>query len=139
VPTPPDDILFNKGAIIERCIRRVAEEYAACPELDKYTHVDAMTLNIERACQAAIDMAMHLVASRHLGIPQSSGDAFSILERNGLLPPDIARSMRAMAGFRNVAVHQYTDLDIGTLHWIARHAPTDWSAFCAELGVHISP
>jgi uncharacterized protein YutE (UPF0331/DUF86 family) len=83
--TPPDDILLNKAAVIERCIRRIAEEYRACPDLDKFTHVDAMTLNIERACQAAIDMAMHLVASHHLGVPQSSGDAFSILQKAGLL------------------------------------------------------
>lgn len=56
MPTPPDDILLNKAAIIERCIRRIQEEYHACPDLDNHTHVDALTLNIERACQAAINM-----------------------------------------------------------------------------------
>ena len=30
MPTPPDDILLNKAAIIERCIRRIAEESQAC-------------------------------------------------------------------------------------------------------------
>ncbi len=44
---------------------------------------DRFTLNIERACQAAIDMAMHRVASAHLGIPQSSGEAFTLLEQAG--------------------------------------------------------
>ena len=57
MPTPPDDILLNKAAIIERCVRRMLEEASACPHLDDFTHVDALTLNIERACQAAIDMA----------------------------------------------------------------------------------
>ncbi len=32
------------------------EEYAFNPNLDNYTHIDAMVLNIERACQAAIDL-----------------------------------------------------------------------------------
>lgn len=73
---PPDDILLNKAAIIERCVRRMLEETRSCPRLDDFTHVDALTLNIERACQAAIDMAMHIVADRHLGIPQSTADAF---------------------------------------------------------------
>ncbi|MBU3665896.1 MAG: hypothetical protein FGM15_08505 [Chthoniobacterales bacterium] len=54
MPTPPDDILLNKAAIIERCIRRLGEEARACPDYDDFTHVDALTLNIERACQAAI-------------------------------------------------------------------------------------
>ena len=47
---PPHDILLNKAAIIERCVRRMLEEARACPRLDDCTHVDALTLNIERAC-----------------------------------------------------------------------------------------
>ena len=98
---PPDDILINKAAIIERCVRRMIEEAKACPLLDDYTHVDALTLNIERACQAAIDMAMHVIADRRLGVPQSAVDAFSLLQRSGRIgleehgrlesPPDAAK------------------------------------------------
>jgi len=54
----PDDILLNKAAIIERCVRRMLEEARSYPRLDDFTHVDALTLNIERACQAAIDMSV---------------------------------------------------------------------------------
>ena len=64
MPTPPDDILLNKAAVIERCIRRIRAEAAAAPLFDDFTHLDALTLNIERACQAAIDIAMHVVAER---------------------------------------------------------------------------
>jgi uncharacterized protein YutE (UPF0331/DUF86 family) len=67
-----DDILLSKSAIIERCIRRIHEEYQADPALGSFTHVDAMTLNIERACQAAIDLAMHIVSDQRLGIPKNS-------------------------------------------------------------------
>ena len=38
---PPDDILLNKAAIIERCVRRMLEEAGACPCLDDFTHVDS--------------------------------------------------------------------------------------------------
>ena len=69
------DILLNKGAIVERCIRRVREETEACPKFDNFTHLDALILNLERACQAVIDMAMHQVASRHLGMPQGASRA----------------------------------------------------------------
>lgn len=33
-PMPPDDILINTAAIIERCVRRMLEEVRACPLLD---------------------------------------------------------------------------------------------------------
>jgi len=122
---PPDDILLNKAGIIERCVRRIREEYAACPNLDDFTRVDAMTLNIERACQASIDMAMHRVASDHLGIPQSNGEAFTLLEKAGILPPTVAKKMRAMCGFRNIAIHQYEDLDLEILRWVAEKGGAD--------------
>jgi uncharacterized protein YutE (UPF0331/DUF86 family) len=134
---PPDDVLLNKGAIIERCIRRIREEHAANPALDNFTHVDALTLNVERACQAAIDMAMHLVARERLGLPQSSGQAFLLLEKAGYLPTSIARAMRAMTGFRNIAVHQYEEMDADILQQVVEKGPCDWIAFCAALGVSI--
>ena len=136
---PPDDILLNKAAVIERCIRRIRAEHAANPALDNFTHVDALTLNVERACQAAIDMAMHLVARHRLGMPQSSGEAFRILEKGGFLSAPLARAMQSMTGFRNVAVHQYEELDPEILRWVVNQGPLDWIAYCAALGVTIEP
>lgn len=119
MPIKPDDVALNKAAIIERCIRRIREEYQADPELKNCTHIDALTLNIERACQACIDLAMHIVAARHLGIPQSSGDAFTLLRQADLISPEIEQAMRAMTGFRNIAVHQYQELDMDILRHIS--------------------
>lgn len=136
---PPDDILLNKAAIIERCVRRMLEEARACPHLDDFTHVDALTLNIERACQAAIDMAMHVVADRHLGVPQSTADAFVLLERAGLIDGPLAASLCGMVGFRNVAVHQYEDLDMSVLRWIIDSGYRDWIGLGEALSVAIRP
>ncbi len=139
MPTPPDDILLNKAAIIERCVRRMLEEAQACPRLDDFTHVDALTLNIERACQAAIDMAMHVVADRHLGVPQSTADAFLLLERAGLIGGPLASALCGMVGFRNVAVHQYENLDVSVLRWIVESGHRDWIRLGESLGVSIRP
>lgn len=138
MPIKPDDVAFNKAAIIERCIRRIHEEYRADPELQDYTHIDALTLNIERACQAGIDLAMHIVASDHLGIPQSSGDAFTLLRQANLIPGETEQAMRAMTGFRNIAVHQYQEVDMAVLRHIAETAWADLKSFCQALGLRIS-
>ena len=136
---PPDDIMINKAAIIERCVRRMIEESRACPLLDDYTHIDALTLNIERACQAAIDMAMHVVADRHLGVPQSTTDAFSLLQRSGLIDPPLAAALHGMVGFRNVAIHQYDQLDMDVLRWVIESGYKDWIRLGEALGVIIRP
>lgn len=53
-PIVPDDVMFNKAAVIERSLRRVLEICRADPDLADMMHVDALTLNVERACQGAI-------------------------------------------------------------------------------------
>ena len=136
---PPDDILLNKAAIIERCVRRMLEEAGACPRLDDFTHVDALSLNIERACQAAIDMAMHVVAERHLGVPQSNAEAFALLERAGIIGQELSKSLRGMTGFRNIAVHQYEELDMDVLRWVVESGHRDWVKLGEALGVCIRP
>jgi len=139
MPTPPDDVLLNKAAIIERCIRRLREESRACPDLDDFTHLDALTLNIERACQAAIDMAMHVVAERRLGVPQSSAGAFTLLEQAGLIDAALSKSLRGMAGFRNIAVHQYEELNLEILRWVVKSGHLDFIKLAEALGVSIRP
>ncbi len=138
MPTPPDDIMLNKAAVIERCIRRIQEEYSADPALENYTHLDALTLNIERACQGAIDLAMHIIAQKRLGIPQSSGDAFRLLEKGKVISKELQQSLAAMTGFRNIAVHEYQELDKDVIHYIAKDGYRDLIEFVGNLGVRIA-
>lgn len=133
-----DDILLNKTAIIERCLRRIAEEYNACPQLNNYTHVDALILNLERACQATIDMAMHLVAQRRLGIPQGSADAFVLLCQNGMIEQDLSTRLIAMVGFRNIAIHEYQGLNLEIVQFILDKGIYDFIEFCRQLGLQVN-
>jgi len=135
----PDDIALNKGAIIERALRRMKQEYEANPQLDNYTHVDAMTLNVERACQAAIDLAMHIVARRRLGMPQSSAQAFELLYEAGCISQDVMKDMAAMTAFRNIAIHEYQRMDVSVLRHIAETRWRSLVAYCRSLGVTIRP
>lgn len=133
----PDNVMFNKAAIIERSLRRMKEEYSKNPALDNYTHIDSMILNIERACQAAIDLASHLVANLHLGIPQNSGEAFVLLHRNKYISERLSKSMVGMTGFRNVAIHEYQELEMEILRAIADKEYKTLIEFCLECGVKI--
>lgn len=131
----PDDVLLNKAAIIERCLRRVREEYRGHEqELEtNLTRQDAIVLNLQRACEAAIDLAMHLVRVHRLGLPQESREAFTLLEHAQRLPPDLAKRMRNMVGFRNIAVHQYQQLSLPILRAILEKRLTDFDAFTHVL------
>jgi len=109
-----DDVVLNKAAIIERCVRRIREEHAGDDRrlTEDITRQDSIVLNLQRACEAAIDLAMHLVRVHHLGIPQESHDAFRMLSAAGKLPAPLADRLVRMVGFRNVAVHDYQRLNL---------------------------
>jgi uncharacterized protein YutE (UPF0331/DUF86 family) len=137
VPKVPDDVMFNKAAVIERSLRRVLAIYRADPDLADLLHVDALTLNVERACQAAIDLAMHVVATRHLGMPQSQADAFRLLAEGGLIERKFSERMFGMCGFRNILIHQYQELEIDLLHKVASEHWQDLVVLCQALGLKI--
>ena len=119
-----DDVLLNKAATIERSVARAREEYARDPAsfaMD-YTRQDAAILNIQRACEAALDMGQHLIRRERLGLPQSARDVFALLARAGWLETSLATALQRMVGFRNIAVHDYQALQLPiTVAIITKH------------------
>jgi uncharacterized protein YutE (UPF0331/DUF86 family) len=127
-----DDVVLNKTATLERCVARVREEYAGDPaRLEDPTHHDALVLNLQRACQAAIDLAMHVVRVRGLGVPQESRDAFRMLVDAGVLEAGLGERMMRMVGFRTIAVHDYQAISRPILQAIVEHRLGDFEAWGA--------
>lgn len=126
-----DDVLINKAATIERCVARAREEYAANPDgFDAdYTRQDAAILNIQRACEAALDMGQHLIRRERLGVPQSARDVFTLLAQGGWIGAELADVLRRMVGFRNIAVHDYQKLLLPITVSIIRHHLDDFLAY----------
>ena len=109
-----DDVLINKAATIERCVQRAREEYFSDPAsfATNFSRQDAAILNIQRACEAALDMGQHLIRRDRLGVPQSARDVFALLARAGRIEQELAAGLQRMVGFRNIAVHDYQSLQL---------------------------
>jgi uncharacterized protein YutE (UPF0331/DUF86 family) len=107
------DVVFNKAEIIERVLTRVSVTYMAhAATLDRNLDAqDVIILNLQRACEASIDLAMHVVRIKGIGLPRESRDAFSLLEHNKIITSDMAKRLKNMVSFRNIAVHDYRALD----------------------------
>ena len=130
-----DDVILNKAASIERCLQRVLEEYAGDNQnlVANQTKQDAIILNLQRACETAIDLAMYVVNQRRLGAPQESRDAFVLLQTAGILPADLATRMQRMIGFRNIAVHEYTRLNLEVVQAIITRQLDDFRTFSSTI------
>lgn len=81
-------------------------EFAGEPALhdlaERYLHL---------AVEAVLDLANHWITDRALPTPDSNRDSFTVLERAGELPSDLAERLRGWAAFRNVLVHEYLEID----------------------------
>jgi uncharacterized protein YutE (UPF0331/DUF86 family) len=130
----PDDVLVNKVAAIERAVARVREEHDGDDAnlFDNPTRQDAILLNLRRACESAIDLAMHLVRVEHLGVPQGSRDGFALLAGAGVIDVDLAERLQKMVGFRNIAGHDYERLNLQIVRSIVTDRLHDFERFCAR-------
>ncbi|TRZ40712.1 DUF86 domain-containing protein [Niallia circulans] len=123
-----------KVAIIERCMKRINDEYHQSPSnLENYTKHDSIILNLQRACEASIDLAMHIVADKRLGLPQNSREAFSLLETENIITASLSNRMKAMVGFRNIAVHDYQEINIVILQKILDVRLVDFSEYTKAI------
>ena len=111
------DTLIQKIQSSQRCIRRARDIYAKHHDdfANNFDAQDAAVLNLIRVCELAIDIANFIIRRDKLGIPATSAEGFDLLHQAGQIDAQIAQPMKAMVGFRNVAVHQYRDLDYNIL------------------------
>lgn len=98
---------------LEQYLRKLKE--LSKVNLDDYMKNEAIQdrteRNLQLAAQICIDMAGHVIADRGYRAPYSYGDVFAVLQEEGLLPKELADTMRQIAGFRNILVHDYLEIN----------------------------
>ena len=88
---------------------------------------------LQIAIQAALDAASHLVSDERLGEPRTNRELFDLLARAGLLSASLAKSLRNMAGFRNILVHGYQDVDLEIVADVVENRLDDLLGFVAVM------
>lgn len=101
--------------------------------MKNFTIQDSIILNLQRACEAAIDLGMHIIAVKKLGVPQASRDAFIILKEQEIIDEENCKMMTAMIGFRNIAVHDYQKLNLAILEKIIENHLGDFEKYYGKI------
>ena len=129
------DVILNKIATIEKCMHRICEEYEGYEDVfeSNYTKQDSVILNLERMSQATIDIATHIIKSKKLGLPNSSRELFTLLRNSLIITEKSMENMQAMVGFRNIAVHDYQNLNIAIVISIVEVHLVDFEQFISEI------
>lgn len=130
-----DPVLLRKAQVIERCVARAREELqnAQGNFAQDFTRQDAAILNLQRACEASLDMAQRVIATKKWGVAESAKDTFLILQRQQIISDALCKTLSNMVGFRNIAVHAYEALDCAIVTRIITHDCEDLLAFSQQL------
>ena len=129
-----NDVLINKISTIKRCLIRISTVYADGIEFKQnYTQQDSVLLNLQRACEACIDIANHLNRQHQFGIPQSSRNSFTLLAQNEVISAALADKLKKMVGLRNIAVHDYQELNLDIVVHVITHNLVDFEHFITAI------
>ena len=122
--------MLAKLGSIQRCLTRIRSVTGGAPASVRDLDVqEIVILNLQRAIQSCVDLAAHLIAGSGWGLPDTLKQHFDLLQENGVIERELADSMRAMVGFRNIAVHDYRVLDEEILESIIAQHLGDFEAF----------
>jgi uncharacterized protein YutE (UPF0331/DUF86 family) len=129
------ELLAERTASVLRHLDRVAAHLPADPAdlTPLSTATDTVVLHLWQAVQVVIDLGVSTCVRLGLGSPPTYGDAFRRLAVAGVLDDGLAARLAGAAGFRNLIVHAYADLDLQRVHAIATSGPADLRAFLAAL------
>ena len=81
------------------------------------------------AVEACLDLANHWIAEKALPTPDANRDTFTVLENAGELDPKLADRLRGWAGFRNILVHEYLEIDHAIAYRAIRDELSDLESF----------
>lgn len=125
-----EGVIIAKYETLKKCMKRIEEEYEKNPDnLEDYRRLDGIVLNLQRACEAVIDIAFYVVSCHQLGIPQTKREAFDMLEKANIISHELASNMKGMIGFRNIAVHDYKEIDNDILRDVLDNHLSDLNEF----------
>jgi uncharacterized protein YutE (UPF0331/DUF86 family) len=91
---------------------------------------------LQLCAQNALDIATHLAASAGHDVPEYAAAIDRIAEM-GVLPRPFAESFRSVAGFRNVVVHGYLDVDVTVVHRLLNERLDDFTEFARHVDAYL--
>lgn len=94
--------------------------------------------DLQTAIEACLDIGRHLIAKEGFRYPEDNADVFRILAEEKVIPPELLARLEDMAGFRNVLVHEYADLDDDKVYRNFQDNLGDFADFASAIVAYLS-
>lgn len=117
---------IREYAALLRKIRSLADEAHFVADPLVYGNAERY---LQLAIQAVLDVSNHVVADMKLDLPGDNHALFELLADRKVLPSKLAKKLTAMAGFRNVLVHEYLEIDRHRVYRVLQQDLSDFEKF----------
>ena len=133
------EVVEQKLESLRRCLRRIetkcpADASTLAADIDLQ---DIISLNLSRAVQISVDIGAHLIAGMEVPPPDTMGQTFDLLAQEGVLNIELASSLKKAVGFRNIAVHNYENINWNIVHSIVKYHLADFSEFAKVVAMRL--
>ncbi len=124
---------------LARCLSRIESKYPLSESVlrENADTLDVVSLNLERAVQQCVDICVMVLTGLNQRLPGSMAQGFSSLSDLHVITTETADRMRKAVAFRNVAVHEYTRMDLEIVSAICTQHLRDFRAFAREVIAYV--
>jgi uncharacterized protein YutE (UPF0331/DUF86 family) len=113
------DIILSKLQSLSRCVNRISSKISY-DFLNNLDNQDIVILNLQRAIQISIDIGAIVLKENKIEIPNNRSEIFTLLFENKIISRELADSLKKSVGFRNLAVHEYSKLDLEKVYSLSK-------------------
>ncbi len=97
--------------------------------MDNYKIYGLAERYLHLAIECVLDIGNHLISRLELQKPNRYQEIFLILGKNSILPMEFAVKIAKMAGFRNILIHSYLEIDRELVYEHLHHDISDFNEY----------
>ncbi len=102
-----------------------------------FTLKGAIERYLQVAIECALDIGEIIIAAEGFRKPETYREVIEILGKEGVLPQDFAIRFAPAAGFRNILVHAYSDIDVRKLYEFLQERLEDFDTFAMYISRYL--
>ena len=129
------EIILAKFESLEKCVRRIeAQNVSDARELEEnLDKQEVIILNLQRAVQICVDIGNHVLLDFPSATPATMSETFRKMRENNLIADKTCENLSKAVGFRNIAIHQYEDVDCKIIFSIVKKHLCDFREFAKDV------
>lgn len=136
-----DEVILERLLLLRDEIAYLKHERDGLRTFREYQDNKRLRKAIERSLQVAVevclDIGRRIIALEGFRYPETNQDVFQILREEKIVPEDLLTTLREMARFRNLIVHDYAKIDNARVYGILKKRLGDFGAFAEAIRAYL--